>query len=296
MIWPALLFTCLVGWLILRPWLSSGPLVALCLSFAAGAAALSLQLLLYDLARIPWNRWVVVVPWAVVAVGSLRRRPPRLWRPQWRRPHWLELAALAFGAIVLAAWVPYERLMPLNEWDAVMLWMFKGKAFYLDGGVAPYLSRAGEFLGNAAYPLLVPLYATFLYVWSGEVADHAAKILSPCFFASLSAGFYHLARRFGSPGVAAVFTAMLGGTFIVDAVAFHYAGYADTAVAAGVLLGAGFLYAWFREDRYEDFSLAVLFASIAAWTKNEGFLFLAGLGVRRRRALCGCGRGSGAPG
>ncbi len=279
MIALALLLTCLVGWLVLRSWLRTGPAVAICLSFAAGAAAVSLQLLLYDLARIPWSRLAVIGPWLALALLSICRQRPRLGRPSWRRPHWLEWLAMAFGAAVLLAWAPYERLMPLNEWDAVMLWMFKGKAFYVDGSVAPYLRRAPEFLGNAAYPLLVPLYSTFVYIWMGEAADHAAKILSPCFFASLVAGLYYFVRRFGSPPVAAIFAAMLMGVYMVDFTAFHYAGYADTAVAAAVLLASGFVLAWFREDQFTDFALAVLFASAAAWTKNEGLLFLAGFGA-----------------
>ncbi|HYM12833.1 MAG TPA: hypothetical protein VEU62_18995 [Bryobacterales bacterium] len=289
MIALALLFTCLAGWLILGPWLRTrpqiGPVVTLCLSFAAGAAALSLQLLLCNLGHIPWNRATVIAPWAAACAAVLYRRRGslRLAWPKWSRPAWSEwpalLGAALFAAIVLLAWVPYERLMPLNEWDAIMLWMFKGKAFYLDGSVAPYLRRAHEFLGNPAYPLLIPLYATFLYIWMGEAADQAAKLLSPCFFASLAAGFYYFVRRFGSRPVAAIFTAMLIGLYMVDLVAFHYAGYADTAVAASVLLGAGFLYAWFLEDDYADFALAVVFASLGAWTKNEGQFFLGGFGL-----------------
>jgi hypothetical protein len=278
MIWAALLFTGFAGWPLVRPWLKSGPVVAFCLSFTVGAAALSLELLLLNLAHVPWNRGTVIAPWVAMWGLYLWRHRPQFARPEWSLPQWLEWPALAFGLAVLAAWVPYERLMPLNEWDAIMLWMFKGKAFYLDGGVGPYLARAHEFLGNPAYPVLVPLYATFLYIWTGGVADQAAKILSPCFLATLAAGFYYLLRRFTGRVPAAIFTAMLLGVQIVDFVAFHYAGYADTAVAACVALGAGFLYAGMREEEFGDFFLALLFGSIAAWTKNEGLLFLAGLG------------------
>lgn len=279
MIYLALLFTCLPGWLLVRPWLRTGPAVTLCLSFAVGAAALSLQLLLYNLLRIPWGRVSLVAPWAAACGAYFFLRRARPGAPRWHRPHWLEWPAILFAAVVLLAWAPYERLMPLNEWDAVMLWMFKGKAFYLDGSVAGYMGRAHEFLGNPAYPLLIPLYATFLYIWSGETADQAAKLLSPCFFASLVAGFYYFVRRYGSRPVAATFAAMLMGLYMVDLVAFHFAGYADTAVAAAILVGAGFLYAWFRDGEYADFALAVLFASIAAWTKNEGLFFLGGFGL-----------------
>ncbi len=281
----AFLFTCVAGWLLICPWLSRRPglglVPAIALSFAAGTAALSLDLLLLNLAHIPWTRFSVLSPWIAAAAahalfGRRRWAPPM---PRLRRPCFLEIAALAFSGIVLLAWVPYERLMPLNEWDAIMLWMFKAKAFYLDGSIAPYMSRAHEFLGNPAYPLLVPLYTTFLYIFSGSAADQLAKLVSPCLLASLAAGFYYFLRRYGSRPVAAIFTSMLAGVYMVDVAAFRYAGYADTAVAAAILLAASFLYAWFYEGDYADFALAVFFASIAAWTKNEGQFFLAGFGA-----------------
>jgi hypothetical protein len=272
MIWLGLALTAVLG----RALAPACP--SFLLAFPLGAAALSMQLLLYNLARVPWNLATVLIPWAVLLGWRIYRRPAIAW-PKPGLPGWTEWPPLIFAAVVLFAWVPYERLMPLNEWDAVMLWMFKGKAFYLDRGVGPYLARGGEFLGNAAYPVMVPLYATFLYVWMGEPADSAAKLLSPCFFAALAAGFFHLVRRFGSRTVATTFTAMLVGVHIVNFVAFHYAGYADTAIAVSVLMGAGFLYAWLREGEYRDFALAVAFASLGAWTKNEGLFFLAGLGA-----------------
>ena len=169
----ALLLTALLGWLLVRPVAAGIPACpSLALGFLTGAAALSLQLLLYNLAHIPWNRWTILLPWlALVAARAPRPRvsaSPRL-------PGWLELPGLLFAAAVLLAWLPYERLMPLNEWDAVMLWMFKGKAFYLDRGIAPYLARAGDFLANPAYPLLVPLYATFLYLWARSEERRVGK-------------------------------------------------------------------------------------------------------------------------
>ncbi len=278
MIWLGLLLTAVAG----RALVPACP--SWLLAFPIGAAAISMQLLLYNLARIPWNRPLVLAPWAALAAWRLWRRPKLAW-PKLSVPGWLEWPALAFGAAALSAWVPYERLMPLNEWDAIMLWMFKGKAFYLDGGVGPYLARGGEFLGNAAYPVLVPLYATFLYLMAGEVADNAAKLLSPCFFMSLLAGMYYLVRRFSTRAVAVTFTAMLAGIHIVNFVAFHYAGYADTTIAVSVLIGGGSLYAWLLEGQYRDFALAVGFASIGAWTKNEGLFFLGGVGAAAGLAL-----------
>ena len=138
-----------------------------------------------------------------------------------------------------------------------------------------FRSRAAEFQAQPSYPLLVPLYGAFLFLLSGGPLDPAAKAVSPCFFFALLGAFYHLARRLGSREVAAVFTAMLAGLHMVNIVAFELAGYADTALSVYMLLGAGFLCAWWKDGRPGDLALASGFSALAAWTKNEGLFFLA---------------------
>ena len=96
MIWAALLYTCLAGWPLVRPWLKSGPVVAFCLSFTVGAAALSLELLLLNLAHVPWNRGSVIAPWVAVWGLYLWRNRPHFARPEFTLPQWLEWPALAF--------------------------------------------------------------------------------------------------------------------------------------------------------------------------------------------------------
>ncbi|HYM09840.1 MAG TPA: hypothetical protein VEU62_03865 [Bryobacterales bacterium] len=271
--------TCLVGWLIIAEWVRCGRMPALALSFAAGAGVLSLEMFFFGLAHLPWNVWVLLLPWAPVAYLRLRNWRPALRPVEW--PNWLEWIALAAMLAAPLAWLPYERVMPLNtrDWDAWAIWLFKAKAFFLDGNLAGFLGRAGEFLSQPSYPLLIPLYGTFLYRLAGAPADWLGKAISPCFFFALLGAFYYLARRFGSRPAALVFTAMLANLHMVNIVAFELAGYADTALSVYLLLGAGFLYAWWREGQMGDLALASLFSALAAWTKNEGLFFLAGAGT-----------------
>ncbi len=271
----AIAVTVLVGWLIIAPWTPRGWIAGLSLGFLAGAGLLSLQMLLYSVLHLPWGRAVLLLPWVPLAIVRLRRRP-RFEFP--RRPDWLETLALVALLAAPLLWFPYERVMPLTTraWDAWAIWLFKAKAFFLDGNTQAFFSRAGGFTAQPAYPLLVPLYGTFLYTMIGAPADHLAKALSPCFFFSLLGGFYALARRSGPRPVALVFTAMLANLHMVNIVAFELAGYADTALSAYVLLGAGFIFYWLRDQQPADLALASLFSSLAAWTKNEGLFFLAG--------------------
>lgn len=285
MVVVAAVLTSLVGCLVMgrRPPSVVG---GLSWGFAAGAGVISLQMLTYSLLRVPWHPVVILLPWA--ALGAWRWRA---YVPLWRRPEglsWIEWLAVAAMLAAPVLWLPYERLMPLSSrgWDAWAIWLFKAKAFAADGGVKMFLERAGEFNAQPSYPLLVPLYGAFLLRLGGT--EQAAKAISPLFFVALLGAFYSLARRFGSRPVALVFTAMLANLHMVNITAFELAGYADTTLSVYLLLGAGFLYAWYREDRAEDLVLAAGFAGLAAWTKNEGIFFLAAVGVlvvaRRPRA------------
>lgn len=277
MAYAGLLFTWLVGLTLLplRPVPLAGRLP---LAFGAGVFAISLQMLGYDLIGLPWNRWGLVIPWLVVIGWRVYRSGARALLPEiasWRK-RWPLLSILVIPPI--AAWLPYERLMPLTSlsWDAWAIWLFKAQAFYLDSGVDGFLARAEEFSHHQpGYPLLVPLYGAFLYVVEGGVNEWAAKAVTPCFHLATIGLFYSLGKRFGRPSTALVFAAMAASSTALCRIGFEYAGYADVVLSFYFLAAGGFLYAWWRGSGRADLGAAALAASAAAWTKNEGQLFLA---------------------
>ncbi len=278
MIYAGFLLTCLIGCLLLPPrWEAGGLLPRLSFGFALGMFSLSLQMFAYSLLGVPSTVATLLLPWALAGGVYVWRAKDVLptFRPSLPRSFWVVLLVAA-ALLPAALWLPYERLMPLTSqnWDAWAIWLFKAKAFYLDGGIGPFLSRAHEFTTQPGYPLLVPLYAAFLYVLNGGVADQAAKLLSPCSYLALLGVFYYLARRVGSNIVAAAFTCMLGAAPVLAMVAFALAGYADTTLALYLLGAGGFLALWLIEGRTQDLASASLAATAAAWTKNEGQFFL----------------------
>ena len=278
MIYAAFLLTCLIGWLLLPARMNIGALPRLGLAFVSGAFAISLQMFAYDLLGIPWSRLSLLLPWLAAAIFVVVRRKDHLALPAWS-PAWWQLALSAGLLVPVVVWLPFERTMPLTSqsWDAWAIWLFKAKAFYLDGSIGPYLDRGGELANHPGYPLLAPLYATFLYVMHGGVADHAAKFFSPCFLFALWGIFFGVARRFAEPLTALAFTLMLGTLPMLNIAAFALAGYADTALAAYMLAAAGFLCAWYRDGETRDLAAASTLAAAAAWTKNEGQFFLLGM-------------------
>lgn len=279
MVYVGFLLTCLMGCLLLPPrWQAGGLLVRLCFGFALGAFAVSLQMFAYALAGVPWTIATLFLPWVAVAGAHvwIARDVLRSAKPAFPSSPWPPLLIALAVALPLAVWLPYERLMPLTSqsWDAWAIWLFKGKAFFLDGGIRPFLARSPEFTTQPGYPLLVPLYATFLYVLNGGVAEQAAKLFSPLSFVALLGVFYHFARRSASGIISAAFTCMLATVPVLAFVAFELAGYADTTLALYLLAAGGFLTFWILEGRSADLAGASLAATAAAWTKNEGQFFL----------------------
>ena len=120
MILVGLALTCLFGWLLLPSKIEGSALSRLSFSFAAGAAAISLQMFGYDLAGIGWSRLSLLAPWTVALLWEFYRRWPLL---RWGRRQDLGWRHGLFALGVLApvlVWLPYERTMPLTSeaWDA----------------------------------------------------------------------------------------------------------------------------------------------------------------------------------
>ncbi|MCB1021314.1 MAG: hypothetical protein KDC27_15390 [Acidobacteria bacterium] len=276
MILLGLFLTAILGWLVLpRRW-QAAPLEGLSLGFLLAAFGISAEMFLFSLTGLPLCGWLALIPWAAGAAWMTYRKPPALGG--FSLPALLPLAA---AVCICAAWWPYERMMPLTSqsWDAWAIWLFKAKAFFLDGSTAPYLARAGEFVGQPGYPLLTPLYSTFLYALAGAVDDAGAKLSSPFFFLAMLGAFHFLARRAAGSLTAGAATAMVALTPTLQSVAFELAGYADTALAAYMVCGAGFAYLAMRDGDQADLAAAALAGTAAAWTKNEGQFFLLGLGA-----------------
>ena len=276
MIYAGYIFTCVIGWLLI-PKLAARFLERVAMSFALGAFAISIEMFAFDLAGIGWNRWVVLLPWLVLGAARLYQGRGGFAPSAWPRPAWRQLLLVVLILLPAAVWWPYERAMPLttSSWDAWAIWLFKAKAFYLDGSAGPFLARAAEFTYHQpGYPLLVPLYGVFLYTLNGAVDDFGFKMVSVCFFRASLGVFHYFARRAGQLGPPLAFTAMLASVPMLNVVSLELAGYVDAALALYLLASAGFLHAWWRAGNRLDLAAASVAATAAAWTKNEGQFFL----------------------
>ncbi len=96
-----------------------------------------------------------VLALASLAAGALRLRGSE--RPEWRRPGWFSLAAVAALAAWLAECARAFAVAPLDRYDAWAIWALKGHALYAFGWADPTIFAGQEYrFANLDYPLLLP--------------------------------------------------------------------------------------------------------------------------------------------
>lgn len=253
---------------------------AIAASLLAGSLLLTWEMLLFARIGISWNVALLVTPWiAVAAAAWWKAGRPIPSRADFAITPWAALP-IGVGLAVAGVWLPYERAMPLTtrNWDAWAIWLLKARAFWLDGGIGPFLERSGELTTQAGYPLLVPLQGTFTYLVAGAAEGQVAKLWTPVGFFAGSVLFAALARQLAPAWLTYSATAVLVAMNMQHVMAFEYAGYADSLLGFYFAACGGLLILWIRHGERLWLVGAIVAATAAAWTKNEGQFFLAAIG------------------
>jgi hypothetical protein len=222
--------------------------------------------------------WIGVVVLAATLFGRRRRRPvPNLALPpqpeQNSRLVRAACAALLLMTVAgagLAAWAS-----PQGSWDAWAIWNLRARALYrIDGVPASAWSAAYD---HPDYPLLLPATIARTWTWLGEEADAAPAVIGLTFTlatAGLLVGGIGRLRGLDHGLLAGI---VLFGT--VRFVRWGTAQYADVPLSLFCLAAMILLAERDSGDKPSRWSLcfAGLAASLAAWTKNEGALFVVAL-------------------
>ncbi len=185
------------------------------------------------------------------------------------RWNWLLVIALAAAfALLLAGLIDVSRSMRYGEWDAWNIWNLRAK--FLSGLSGPWKGlETSPYTGHGDYPLLVPGFIAQVWTALGATPQWvpaAAGLLFFCATEALLVAALALAR--------AVSSALLAGLVLLASTSFLYQAvmqYADVPLAAYYLAALSLLLL----DSRTSLVLAGTFASLAAWTKNEGLLFCA---------------------
>jgi 4-amino-4-deoxy-L-arabinose transferase-like glycosyltransferase len=185
----------------------------------------------------------------------------------------LASGAVAFGHASLA-FAADTAVMPHGQWDAWAIWnlrarfLYRGYPEYWRDAFSPVLAWS-----HVDYPLLVPLSVARVWTFLGRESPAVPPVL---------AAIFALSTVIGAAGsVARVRSATRGGLTAVAILAcpsfvtYSSSQCADTPLAFFIL--ATFMWMFRAVESPSDRSawlLAGVSAGLAAWTKNEGALFL----------------------
>jgi len=207
---------------------------------------------------------------ALVAVGALVWRAPDPADaggpvgPLLPRSLWVLVAAAGLSAAIGA--VLTLREFPYGLWDAVEIWNMRAVSFLRAGLSEAYLS-----VRHADYPLLVPLVSTHLQVYAGEtrfVAMGVSLAFGAAIVGTLGSVVASVAGRV--PAAVAMVALLAAPRFAVNVASQR----ADIPLAAFMLGAAATLLLYDRTRRDALLWLAGVQLGCAAWTKNEGLLFV----------------------
>lgn len=281
----------LLRWLFPSPWrwsLQNALVLALSVGVGIGIASC---LYFVTLALLgPKVLFFAVVEGAVLAaalaLGILGQRHGTLleWAPGPPTPKYFTAALAVALASAITIFIFCTLSKPHGDWDAWAIWNLRAR----------FLVRAGEFWRDAFsnqlawthpdYPLLIPGIVALIWTLAHSESMLAAAAVAFLFTFGLAGLFI------ATLGVLRGKTqAFIAGIVLLCGVSLIVTGanqYADVPVSFFVLATLGLLC---LQERYpEDLRftiLAGLTAGFAAWTKNEGVLFLVALIVAKAWAM-----------
>lgn len=231
-----------------------------------------------------WVQLVVMI--ALVALLILRNRPFRFDRAAFQLPGRLQLVFLAMtGVMVMLGSMLFFTVIerkPQGAWDT---WMIYNRA-------ARFIYRGGEhwrdafspelyWFFHADYPPLVPLNTAAGWDALGQETLRVPMLVGGAFLfgcAGITFAGLSISKTAGQASLALL--ALFGISDFIEAGAGQIA---DAPVAFFILATGILIWLYALKAHKGLLVLAGLSAGLAAWTKNEGLLFvlasLAGLGI-----------------
>ena len=197
----------------------------------------------------------------------------RHWRPS------LGILALAtlFAQACVASLVVAARnweAQPFGGWDAWAIWNLHARLMFFGGEKWPDLLRSPQIVwSHPDYPLLLPAAAARTWSNLGRMTPEAPAVISMAFGVAtmvlLLSSVAHLRSRAAS---------MIGGLVLLGTpffVTFSTSQYADVPLGYLILATLVMLVLSERAPKSRGMgALAGAFAGMAAWAKNEGWLFV----------------------
>jgi hypothetical protein len=258
---------------------SMGTVEVLSLSFLFGAGFTSLACFCTSLFyRGPMLLWIVSVGSGALGAAGVRavlqdRSRLRLSLPSDARI--IGFSAILAAQTALIVWLVMQSTL---GWDGLLVWEFKARLAYLDGGGVPigYYSDPTRAWTHPEYPLLLPLTEAWLYAWIGEPHQGYARIIFALFYIVAVGLLYGGASRLSGHswrGLLAAFLLFFVPMAVVPE-GSAASGYADFPVAVLYLGSAIYVAEYLQSGERGALALAGALMALLPWTKQEGIILL----------------------
>lgn len=209
-----------------------------------------------------------------------RRRAYSVATPRTKPFAWNVVLALVLLIVVgvgTLAMTTFWEANPQGNWDAWAIWNLRAR-FLASGGHLATRAWSPILSSHPEYPLLVSGFVARLWIYSGSTGPMAPAATSYALFLALLAISTGGIAALESGSLGLLFGLVLAGSpFLLHEVPAQYADVPLAAYLAGALLLM----------LLERPLAAGVFASLAAWTKDEGSLFivafLAWMAIAQRR-------------
>ncbi len=252
-------------------------------AYPLGVGAVASQMFFYSLAGVPFGFWAISVPWLAAVAAVIAFKPTVRDYKTPCEPRVRLGAFELFLVSVIAVQAVFSAVnavsLPVQGFDAWVIWFVKAKAFFADRSVGyDFFLNTVYSNGNPGtytYPLTVPLAVAFSWTSMGYADDQAVKILFVIFYWCMVGSFYFFSREMVSRKVSLALTAMLATVpRVMEQGGLTGIGYADLPLSVYFLMAAWFALTYMRTLRARDYLLSVLFLAFGASVKNEGLTFL----------------------
>jgi Dolichyl-phosphate-mannose-protein mannosyltransferase len=206
------------------------------------------------------------------------------WREGAATPVWVTALLVAAGVLGLVFFVTHSATKPHGEWDAWAIWNLHARFLYRSGELWKNAFSPQISWSHPDYPVLLPGLIALCWTLSGSESTLAPVGVSFIFtFATAGVLISALGVLRGRT------QAWIAGALLLGTVEFVEVGamqYADVPLSFFIVAAVALL--CLQDRRPDDLRftvLAGLMAGFAAWTKNEGLLFVIAVIVARLIAI-----------
>ncbi|HEY2817049.1 MAG TPA: hypothetical protein VGK44_07950 [Casimicrobiaceae bacterium] len=257
--------------------------------YVLGLVAMTLVLRALSFIGIAWSFWLpasIAVGLSIVAFALARTR----WRDAplvvandlaaWQR--WLVVLLWALICVHVGFALVEALLRPLFPWDAAAQWATKARVWFQYRRIVPFvddmtwIGLTGDVFTDAhpTYPGTVPLFQVWAALAWGSFDDATINLGWPLFLAASAFGIYGGLRRLAFAPLPAVAVAYVVTSLPFVDVHAALAGYADLAVAVVYAFAWLAFAAWTRERTVRNAALTLLCAFCLPLLKTPGWVWL----------------------